>query len=271
MFHCKQILRKFLLPGRYALFGAAVAVTAEGEKAVCNIGKAIDEASKADSTCKHCEAPAKLRPSELPIYESPEPGRIMEVKEEEPSSLEKTICAVRKEVWAFYGQYKDCQQKVIQFVETGKAHSESTLSFLREEATPIHRAGAIGVSGIAGLIMGLRGGWFKRILYGATGATAMAALCYPRQSAEIANESLQMAKYYFTVAYNFIYGVKPEGFKFLSPPPPSVDSAKSSTKGSRPVADEIPLPTKAEPENPVQQVVRDQSNPADKDLYTTRK
>jgi hypothetical protein len=54
--------------------------------------------------------------------------------------------------------------------------------------------------------MGLRSGWFKRLTYGTAGATAMAALCYPRESAEIADQCVQIAKYYFTVAYNFIYG-----------------------------------------------------------------
>jgi hypothetical protein len=43
---------------------------------------------------------------------------------EEPSVLEQTIGAVRKELWVFYDQYKGYQQKVLEVVETGKAHSE---------------------------------------------------------------------------------------------------------------------------------------------------
>jgi hypothetical protein len=43
---------------------------------------------------------------------------------EEPSGLEQMIGAVRKEVWAFYDQYKGYQLKVLEVVETGKAHSE---------------------------------------------------------------------------------------------------------------------------------------------------
>ena len=58
--------------------------------------------------------------------------------------------------------------------------------------------------------MGLRGGWFKRLLYGTTGAAAMTALCYPHESAEIGQESIQLAKYYFTIVYHFIYGGKYE-------------------------------------------------------------
>jgi len=42
----------------------------------------------------------------------------------DPSGLEQTIGAVRKEVWVFYDQYKGYQQKVLEVVDTGKAHAE---------------------------------------------------------------------------------------------------------------------------------------------------
>lgn len=42
----------------------------------------------------------------------------------DPSGLEQTIGAVRKEVWVVYDQYKGYQQKVLEVVDTGKAHAE---------------------------------------------------------------------------------------------------------------------------------------------------
>lgn len=42
----------------------------------------------------------------------------------DPSELEQTIGAVRKEVWVFYDQYKGYEQKVLEVVDTGKAHAE---------------------------------------------------------------------------------------------------------------------------------------------------
>lgn len=42
----------------------------------------------------------------------------------DPSELEQTIGAVRKEVWVFYDQYKGYQQKVLEVVDVGKAHAE---------------------------------------------------------------------------------------------------------------------------------------------------
>lgn len=66
----------------------------------------------------------------------------------------------------------------------------------------IPRVGAIGIGGLAGLILGLRGRTFKRVVYSSTGALAMASLCYPKKAAE----GVDLAKHYVNVGYNFIYG-----------------------------------------------------------------
>jgi len=262
MFQLK-ILRKFLLPG--AVYVAPTLAAGE-EKATSDINKPVEEISKTE-TCEHCHnTPSKLRPSDLPLYggEQEKRGRVKNVVAD-PSELEQTIGAVRKEVWVFYDQYKGYQQKVVEVVDVGKAHAESTLGFLREEATSVHRAGAIGLGGLAGLVMGLRSGVFKRTFYATAGAAAITALCYPREAAEIADETLQISKYYFIIAYNFICGVNPDGFKFLSSS--AVHSNKPSAEGSTAsVPDKTALPVDKEkplPSAPVSQTSRDQSNPAD--------
>lgn len=88
------------------------------------------------------------------------------------------------------------------------------LDYLREESNIMPRVGAIGVGGLTGLILGLRGRTFKRLAYSSTGALAMAALCYPRK----AEEGFNMAKHYVNVGYNFIYGGNVRSFfsKLLS-------------------------------------------------------
>lgn len=60
------------------------------------------------------------------------------------------------------------------------------------------RAGAIVISSLAGVVLGIRGGLFKKLFYGTLTGSGMAALCYPRE-----------AKKYATVAYNFAYGKTP--------------------------------------------------------------
>lgn len=76
------------------------------------------------------------------------------------------------------------------------------LDYLREESNVMPRMGAIGIGGLTGLILGLRGRTFKRLVYSSTGALTMAALCYPKK----AEEGVDLAKHYINVGYNFIYG-----------------------------------------------------------------
>lgn len=64
------------------------------------------------------------------------------------------------------------------------------------------RVGAIAIGGLAGLVLGLRGRTFKRLVYSSTGALTTAAICYPKK----AEEGLDAAKHYINVGYNFIYG-----------------------------------------------------------------
>lgn len=71
-------------------------------------------------------------------------------------------------------------------------------NYLREEKNTLPRVGAIAVSSLAGVVLGVRGGFFKKLFYASVTGTSMAAVCYPRE-----------AKVYAKVAYNFAYGIKP--------------------------------------------------------------
>uniref|UniRef100_A0A182MHH9 MICOS complex subunit n=1 Tax=Anopheles culicifacies TaxID=139723 RepID=A0A182MHH9_9DIPT len=71
------------------------------------------------------------------------------------------------------------------------------------------RVGAIAIGGLAGLIFGLRGGLFKRIIYTSIGAGGVASICYPQEAEMYAQHGLVEAKKYATIGYNFVYGVKP--------------------------------------------------------------
>lgn len=57
------------------------------------------------------------------------------------------------------------------------------------------RVGAIAISSLAGVVLGVRGGFFRKLFYASITGSSMAAVCYPRE-----------AKKYATVAYNFAYG-----------------------------------------------------------------
>lgn len=71
-------------------------------------------------------------------------------------------------------------------------------NYLREEKNTLPRVGAIAVSSLAGVVLGVRGGFFRKLFYASLTGSSMAAVCYPRE-----------ARVYAKVAYNFAYGIKP--------------------------------------------------------------
>ena len=71
-------------------------------------------------------------------------------------------------------------------------------NYLQEEDNTLPRVGAIAVGSLAGVVFGVRGGFFRKIFYASIVGGGVASVCYPRD-----------AKKYATVVYNFAYGIKP--------------------------------------------------------------
>lgn len=71
-------------------------------------------------------------------------------------------------------------------------------NYLQEEDNTLPRVGAIAVSSLAGVVLGIRGGFFKKLFYASLTGGGMAALCYPKE-----------AKKNALIVYNFAYGKKP--------------------------------------------------------------
>ena len=99
------------------------------------------------------------------------------------------------------------------------------MDYLRQEENDLPRAGAVAVAGVAGLILGLRGGFFRKLLYTSVAATGkqmldssvevsynngfisgMAGLCYPQQAMEYSKDLLQNSRKYAAIGYNFVQG-----------------------------------------------------------------
>ncbi|KYQ56712.1 Apolipoprotein O-like protein [Trachymyrmex zeteki] len=147
-----------------------------------------------------------IRPSELPIYSFEDDySKQIPCTECPPSALEQNISKIRKSVQAVVSEYQHYTGVISDTIDIGFEHSSSLLDYLREESNIMPRMGAIAIGGIAGLVLGLRGRKFKRIMYSSAGALSMAAICYPKK----AKEGFDMTKHYVNVGYNFIYGVKP--------------------------------------------------------------
>ncbi|XP_011869917.1 PREDICTED: MICOS complex subunit Mic27 isoform X3 [Vollenhovia emeryi] len=144
-----------------------------------------------------------IRPSELPIYSFEDDySKQSPCTECPPSALEQSVSKIRRSIQAAASGYQRYTGVVSDTIDIGFEHSRSLLDYLREESNVMPRMGAIAIGGIAGLVLGLRGRRFKRIVYSSAGALSMAAVCYPKK----AEEGFDMAKHYANVGYNFIYG-----------------------------------------------------------------
>lgn len=82
--------------------------------------------------------------------------------------------------------------------------------FLNEPSNGIHRAGAIGVGAVAGYILAIRRGFFRRLLYTSAGGLGVASICYPNEAEHYWHETILQSKVYATILYNFAYGGKKE-------------------------------------------------------------
>lgn len=80
------------------------------------------------------------------------------------------------------------------------------IDYLNEPANGIHRAGAIAVGALSGYIIGIRRGFFRRLIYTSAGGLGVASLCYPKEAAVYSQQALAETKVYATILYNFAYG-----------------------------------------------------------------
>ncbi|XP_076242704.1 MICOS complex subunit 26/27 [Calliopsis andreniformis] len=153
--------------------------------------------------CNTDAQPKKLiKPSELPIY-TVEDGysKQMPCAQEYPSVVEDNIRKVRKSVM----EMKLIYDQFAHNVSTRLGNIKSVVDYLQDETNFLPRVGAVGIGGLSGLVLGLRGGFFKKLLYTTTGAGIVGTICFPRK----AKEALNMVEYCGNIGYNFVCGVKP--------------------------------------------------------------
>lgn len=77
---------------------------------------------------------------------------------------------------------------------------------MNEPTNGIHRAGAIAVGALSGYIIGIRRGFFRRLLYSSAGGLGVASICYPKEAEKYSQQAVVEAKTYATIVYNFAYG-----------------------------------------------------------------
>lgn len=90
------------------------------------------------------------------------------------------------------------KEEIDKYYEDAILQTKFIQDYLQEEDNSLPRVGAIVVGGLSGIILGIRGGILKKLMYGSVVSTGVATICYPRE-----------AKKYAHVAYNFAYGIRP--------------------------------------------------------------
>ncbi|XP_052866250.1 MICOS complex subunit MIC27 [Anopheles cruzii] len=179
------------------------------------------------------------KPSDLPMYRSLTQKIACECqhKKEDKTSgsvgvIEESFRSVRIQVQEASKVVTDQKKQLVTLYEDGKKQTKFVHDYLNQEDNTMPRVGAIAIGGLAGLIFGLRGGFFKRVIYTSIGAGGVASVCYPQEAEMYAQHGLVEAKKYATIGYNFVYGVKP-GDKQLELPkiPTNLGDLKDSVSG----------------------------------------
>ncbi|KAL7633928.1 UNVERIFIED_CONTAM: hypothetical protein RMT77_015889 [Armadillidium vulgare] len=153
-----------------------------------------------------------IRPSQLPLYENPEDLYSFEYIGKEKSKIEEGVAVARKELQSAYGATSGIRDNVQHYYETGKAHTLTSWSYVRDEENVSAKIGVISAGGLLALLIGgRRKGIIKKLFYTSLGVGGVASLVYPKESKKISQELFNNAGDYSVIAYNFIAGVKPQG------------------------------------------------------------
>ncbi|XP_065562655.1 uncharacterized protein LOC136028708 isoform X2 [Artemia franciscana] len=147
---------------------------------------------------------------DLPIYEEPEEIYNYEYITTQPSGLEKQIRSARLKTQCFLSEHQETISKARHVYETGKAHSKEAFYSILDEENISARAGIITFGGIIGVLNARKSGILKKLTYGTIGASAVAALLYPKEAYNmVSKESIRLKKL-SVIAYNFALGAKPK-------------------------------------------------------------
>ncbi|ODM93953.1 hypothetical protein Ocin01_12729 [Orchesella cincta] len=147
----------------------------------------------------------------------------------EDTALEQFVMVARKEI----GPYKDIASgHAVEAAKTVTFFYDKVMDnvcYLRTKAPQEVRIGTIVVGGLTGMLLGIRGGFFKKIFMGSLGASGGAYLAYP-------NESEKYSKKYTAIAYNFIAGTPTSSDKKCDSPVGKRQSEKRESIGNNKIS-----------------------------------
>ncbi|XP_076622235.1 MICOS complex subunit 26/27 [Colletes latitarsis] len=184
-----MLFKKFLMP-----CGLCAAVP---------VMKPVNPQKEQTTPCSNETQPKKLiKPSDLPIY-SVDDGQSKQMPciEEQPSIVEENVRKVRQSVQGLKVVYDKISDSVSSSVE----NFNFLIDYLQDKSNFLPQVGAVGIGGATGFLVGIRGGFFKRLLCTSVGAGIVGSICFPQET----KEAFNTVEHYGNIGYNFIYGVKP--------------------------------------------------------------
>ena len=165
-----------------------------------------------------------VKPKDLAIYDRPKAVTTLiksDITEEYPVATE-TIKNCRIAINDGWRQLLYAKEQVDHIVATGKAHTESTVSMIKDEIEMLRdeenvpmRVGFIAGGGLLGLVTSAirRKKWFGKSIYTLIGAGLFTAILYPDDTYQFGKDLSDEGQKLGKIAVNFVQGVQPDDVK----------------------------------------------------------
>ncbi|ESO09223.1 hypothetical protein HELRODRAFT_156416 [Helobdella robusta] len=137
---------------------------------------------------------SKIKLSELPLYDVKKSEPTFIVEEENISMLRSSISDARKFVWEYVGSMEGMIATIKDKYNVAESHTKETLAYIHEDSAVLPRIAIITVAGLGGVIAGYRGGIFKKIIYSSISVATAAAVCYPKEASDFAQQGWDYLK-----------------------------------------------------------------------------
>jgi len=128
---------------------------------------------------------------------------------EEVTELERFVSKCRGEIAPIKDAVVGTSNKIVSTTKGTACSFFRQIDYIQKEAPPEIKIGSIAASGLVGMLMGLRRGLFRKLIYGLVWSASAGAIIYPGDAKIVAERSYNFTKTYSALAYNFIVGAKP--------------------------------------------------------------
>ncbi|XP_069749755.1 MICOS complex subunit Mic27-like [Narcine bancroftii] len=224
-----------------------------------------------------------IKPEQLSVYN--EPSTNSKFIEDQPSRLLKGISAVRQTLQPYASQCKGAYNAAKRGAENSIAFGKDAYVFLKNPPEGFFpRMGVIMVSGFAGLVIASKGSRVQKMAYPVGLLAVGLAICYPQKAIAVTKFSGQTMYTFSQGSYEAIRSLwkvslqvtKNEDLEITKIPEPQPNQEEGSAlplaENQQPTSEIAFVSAEGKQMIPLDLNLQDhgQSNPEDKDLYTTR-